>query len=185
MGPGPADANSNAAEGLRGDQLDAAVGLGPGTQPLCASVSLLGGDPGGYEGPEAVWTRSEPRAEALGSAFPLLRESPVRLAALFLGNSSATGSNKAFGAAGQRAGVRKGQRGSPGPREPVTWGPRSPLLGLCGPGVFLARGGRPRSWGGSRRRVPRRSASLFPCPPSHHLSWAPLTLRDCSPRRVR
>ena len=61
---------------------------------------LLGGDPwGGCEGPQVVWTGSEPRAEALGSAFPLLRERPVRSAALFLGNSSATGSNKT-GAAG-------------------------------------------------------------------------------------
>lgn len=76
--------------------------MGPGaghSASLCLSFPSWAVTLGGYEGPEAVWTRSEPRAEALGSAFPLLRESPVRLAALFLGNSSATGSNKA-GAAG-------------------------------------------------------------------------------------
>ena len=37
--PGPADANSNATEGLRGTGSMQLWGLGPGTQPLCASVS--------------------------------------------------------------------------------------------------------------------------------------------------
>lgn len=130
-----------------------------------------------------VWTRSEPRAEALGSAFPLLRESPVRLAALFLGNSSATGSNKA-GRPGQRAGSEEGPARLPWAQGPGHTGSPEPPPRTLRPDVFLARGGRPRSWGGSPGKGATAVRVPLPMPPAPTTSpGPPLTLRDCSPRR--
>lgn len=80
--------------------------------------------------------------------------------------------------------MRKGRRCSPGPRGPVTQGPRSLLLGLCGQTSSWPEEVGRGAGEGPRARRTWRSPSAFPAPRPRHLSWAAADTEGLLPKAV-